>query len=556
MNMVHHHGARTTNERTGAQVLIDTLIAQGADLAFCVPGESYLAALDAMHDVQDKFRMIVCRHEASATNMAEATGKLTGRPGICFVTRGPGSSHASIGVHTAQQDSTPLVLFVGQVSIGDLGREAFQEVDYVQMYGKFAKWAVQIDDAARIPEIVSHAFHVAVNGRPGPVVVAIPEDVLKHPCPNPPAPRYNRAIAAPSRPALAELETLIAAAERPLLILGGGGWTAEAVGQMRVFAEKHHLAASVGFRCQDLFDNTHPNYVGDLGLGIDPTLAEMVKSSDLLIAVGERLGDASTKGYTLLDIPTPAQKLVHVHPSPEELGMVYRADMAIAATPRDFAEAVADLKPGPRTREKWIADGRAAYERKITPKPNNLTLDVGQVVKYLRETLPDDAIVCNGAGTYTGYVHRFYTFRSFKTQLAPTSGAMGYGFPASVAAKLVHPDRDVVCFAGDGCFLMASQELATAIRYDLPVIVVLVNNSSYGSIRMHQEKEYPGRTFATNLNNPDFVALAKAYGCHSELVERTEDFPAAFERAKASGKPALLELKIDIEIMIAANPRK
>ena len=556
MNIARPHGAATAATRTGGQVLVDTLIAQGSDLAFCVPGESYLAALDAMHDVQDKFRMIVCRHEASATNMAEASGKLTGKPGICFVTRGPGSSHSAIGIHTAQQDSTPLIVFVGQVSIGDLGREAFQEVDYVQMYGKFAKWAVQIDDAARIPEIVSHAFHVAVNGRPGPVVVAIPEDVLKHACPNPPAPRYSRAIAAPSRAALAELEKLIAAAERPLLILGGGGWDAEAVKQMQAFAEKHHLPATVGFRCQDLFDNTHPNYAGDLGLGIDAVLAEMVKSSDLLIAVGERLGDASTKGYTLLDIPSPAQKLVHVHPGPEELGKVYRADVAIAATVRDFAEAVADIKPGPKKRAEWIAGGRAGYDKKITPKQSGLALDVAQVVKYLRETLPDNAIITNGAGTYTGYVHRYYTFRTFKTQLAPTSGAMGYGFPAAIAAKIVHPDRPVVCFAGDGCFLMASQELATAIRYELPVIVVLVNNSSFGSIRMHQEREYPGRIFATGLNNPDFVALAKAYGAYSELVSTTEEFAGAFARATASGKPALLELKIDIEVMVAANPRK
>jgi acetolactate synthase-1/2/3 large subunit len=556
MNMARPHGAAAAATRTGGQVLVDTLIAQGSDLAFCVPGESYLAALDAMHDVQDKFRMIVCRHEASATNMAEASGKLTGKPGICFVTRGPGSSHSAIGIHTAQQDSTPLIVFVGQVSIGDLGREAFQEVDYVQMYGKFAKWAVQIDDAARIPEIVSHAFHVAVNGRPGPVVVAIPEDVLKHACPNPPAQRYSRAIAAPSRAALAELEKLIAAAERPLLILGGGGWDAAAVKQMQTFAEKHHLPVTVGFRCQDLFDNTHPNYAGDLGLGIDAFLAEMVKSSDLLIAVGERLGDASTKGYTLLDIPSPAQKLVHVHPGPEELGKVYRADVAIAATVRDFAEAVADIKPGTKKRAEWIAGGRAGYDKKITPKQSGLALDVAQVVKYLRETLPDNAIITNGAGTYTGYVHRYYTFRTFKTQLAPTSGAMGYGFPAAIAAKIVHPDRPVVCFAGDGCFLMASQEMATAIRYELPVIVVLVNNSSFGSIRMHQEREYPGRIFATGLNNPDFVALAKAYGAYSELVSTTEEFSGAFARATASGKPALLELKIDIEVMVAANPRK
>jgi len=556
MNMDQYQGAQGTKERTGAQVLIDSLIAQGADLAFCVPGESYLAALDAMHDVQDKFRLIVCRHEASAANMAEASGKLTGRPGICFVTRGPGSSQGSVGVHTAQQDSTPLIYFVGQVSYGDLGREAFQEVDYVAMYSKFAKWAVQIDDVARIPEIISRAYHVAVNGRAGPVVIAIPEDVLKKPCPNPPAPPFTPVRAAPGKAALDELEKMLAAAERPLLVLGGGSWDAHSVAQMQAFAEKHHLPAAVGFRRQDLFDNTHPNYVGDLGLGIDAALAEMVKASDLIISVGERLGDASTKGYTLLDIPQPAQKLVHVHPGPEELGMVYRADLAIGATPRDFAEAVSDIKAGSKTREQWIANGRAAYERKITPKPNSLPIDVAEVVKYLRESLPDDAIVTNGAGTYTGYVHRYYVFRKFRTQLAPTSGAMGYGFPAAIAAQLVHPDRTVVCFAGDGCFLMASQELATAIRYDLPVVVILVNNSSYGSIRMHQEREYPGRVFATGLNNPDFVALAKAYGAYGELVERTADFPAAFERARGSGKPALLELRIDIEAMMAANPRK
>lgn len=545
-----------TNARTGAQVLVDTLIAEGADLAFCVPGESYLAALDAMHDVQDRFRMIVCRHEAGAANMAEASGKLTGRPGICFVTRGPGSSQGSVGVHTAQQDSTPLLYFIGQVSYGDLGREAFQEVDYVAMYGKFAKWAVQIDDAARIPEIVSRAFHVAVNGRPGPVVIAIPEDVLKDPCPNPPAPPFARAVAAPGRAALASLGAMLAAAERPLLVLGGGGWNAEAVAAMQAFAERHHLPAAVGFRCQDLFDNRHPNYVGDLGLGIDPALAEMVRSADLVLAVGERLGDASTKGYTLLDIPRPAQTLVHVHPGPEELGMVYRPDLAIAATVRDFAEAAAEIEPGPLTRDIWIAEGRAAYERKITPRPTSLSIDPAAVVKYLRETLPEDAIVSNGAGTYTGYVHRYFTFKTFRTQLAPTSGSMGYGFPAAIAAQIVHPGRTVVCFAGDGCFLMASPELATAVRYRLPVVVVLINNSSYGSIRTHQEREYPGRVFATDLNNPDFVALARAYGAHGERVERTEDFPAAFERARRNDGPSILELRIDLETMLAANPRK
>lgn len=548
--------AGKTNVRTGGQVLIDTLIAEGARLAYCVPGESFLAALDAMRDVQDRFRLIVCRHEAAAANMAEATGKLTGNPGIVFVTRGPGSSHAAIGIHTAQQDSTPLIVLVGQASRGHLQREAFQEVDYGQMYGKFAKWAVQVEDAERLPELVSRAFHIAVNGRPGPVVIAIPEDVLTDACAATPPPPFRRAVAAPSAAALRELEALLGEAERPLLVLGGGGWNPLALEQMRDFAEKHHLPVAAGFRCQDLFDNTHPNYVGDLGLGIDPALAGMVRQSDLLVVVGERLGEASTKGYSIIDIPRPAQKLVHAHPGPEQLGMVYQADLPIAATMADLAAALGDVAAGPKRRAEWIAQGRAAYEKKITPKATGLPLDIGEVVRYLRESLPDDAIITNGAGTYTGYVHRYYTYKSFKTQLAPTSGAMGYGFPAALAAKIVHPDRQVVCFAGDGCFLMASHELATAVRYGLAIVVVLVNNGSYGSIRMHQERAYPGRVFATGLNNPDFVALARAYGAHGELVEKTADFAGAFARAVGSGKPALLELRVDIEAMVASNPRK
>jgi acetolactate synthase-1/2/3 large subunit len=555
--MDHAHSPTTqAATRTGGQVLVDTLIAQGADLAYCVPGESFLAALDAMHDVQDSFRMIVCRHEASATNMAEASGKLTGRPGIAFVTRGPGSSHAAIGIHTAQQDSTPLIVFVGQAARDHLEREAFQEVDYGQMYGKFAKWVVQITDADRIPELVSRAFHVAVNGRAGPVVVAIPEDVLKDLTAAKIPARYSRAVAAPSAGALDQLETMLSEAERPLLVLGGGSWTADAVRDMQAFAEKHHLAVTVGFRCQDLFDNSHANYVGDLGLGVDPFLVDMVGKSDLLLVVGDRLGEASTKSYSLIGIPEPAQTMVHVHPDPDQLGIVYQGDLLIAATPTDFAASLGAIKAGSKTRAGWISAGRAAYEKKITPKVNALTVDMGQVVKYLRDTLPADAIITNGAGTYTGYVHRYYTYRHFRSQLAPTSGAMGYGFPAAVAAKIVHPDRQVVCFAGDGCFLMAAQEMATAVRYELPLVVVLVNNNSYGSIRMHQERDYPGRTFATGLNNPDFVALAKAFGAYGERVDRTEDFAAAFARAQDAGKPALLEICLDIDAMVAANPRK
>lgn len=556
MNAARDPASPATATRTGGQVLIDSLMAQGANLAFCVPGESFLSALDAIRDVQDRFRMIVCRHEASATNMAEATGKLTGRPGICFVTRGPGASQGAVGVHTAKQDSTPLLYIVGQVSYGDMGREAFQEVDYVSMYSKFAKWAVQIDDVARLPEIISRAYHVAINGRPGPVVVAIPEDVLCLPCPSEPAPPVHAATAAPTAAALQALQAHLTQAQRPILVLGGSGWNSAAIHKMESFAQKHQLPVTVGFRNQDLFDNRHPNYIGDLGLGIDGELAAMMREADLIISVGERLGDASTKGYTLLDIPRPKQTLVHVHPSPEELGSVYHADLPIAATVADFAESLLSLPANSPSRQSWIARGRAGYDKKATPRPSTLAIDMGRIVKHLSDTLPDDAIITNGAGTYTGFVHRYFIFKRFKTQLAPVSGSMGYGFPAAIAAKLVHPERTVVCFAGDGCFLMASQEMATAVRYGLPVVIVLVNNDAYGSIRMHQERDYPGRAFATDLNNPDFVMLAQAYGAYAERVPSTEAFASAFERAQQSGKPALLELAIGIDDMIAANPRK
>jgi acetolactate synthase-1/2/3 large subunit len=542
--------------RTGGELLLDTLLAEGADLAFCVPGESYLAVLDALYDRQNRFRMIVCRHEGGAANMAEAYGKLTGRPGVCFVTRGPGASHAAIGVHTAQQDSTPMILFVGQAERSHLDRGAFQEVDYRQMFGKFAKWVTQIEDPRRIPELVGRAFHVAVNGRPGPVVVALPEDVLKETTSAAPPAPFKRVIAAPSTVALEQIRAMLEAAERPLLVLGGGGWDAQAVGRMQRFAEAFALPAAAGFRCQDLFDNTHPHYVGDLGLGVDASLVALVLQADLLLVVGERMGEATTTGYSFVEIPRPAQKLIHVHPDPDELGIVYQAELLVAATMRDFAEAVQDMSLARRgDRTAWIAAGREAYLKKIAPREAKLAIDMPRVVQHLRENLPADAIIANGAGTYTGYVHRFYQYRRFRSQLAPVSGSMGYGFPAAIAAKIVHPERPVVCFAGDGCFLMAAQELATAMRYRLAVVVVLVNNGSYGSIRMHQEREYPGRPVATDLENPDFVALARSYGAYGEQVERTEDFPAAYQRAASCGGPALLELKIGIEDMLAANPR-
>lgn len=543
---------------TGGEILLRTLLASGADTAFGVPGESFLGALDAMYDLQDRFRFVICRHEANATNMAEAAGKLTGAPGIAFVTRGPGASHASIAVHTAFQDSTPLILFVGHVNSGFLDREAFQEIDYRQMFGKTAKWVVQIDDGARIPELVGRAFHVAVNGRSGPVVVVLPEDVFTDTWTAPAPTAYRRAGAAPTATALDEMDGMLASAERPILVLGGGGWSAEACADIQVFAEAHHLPVAVGFRRQDLFDNRHPQYIGDMGLGIDKSLVAQVREADLLLVVGERLGEATTKHYAIIDIPNPTQRLIHVHPDANELGIVYRSDLLINATMGDFARAArarpaAAPSPG---RRAWVERGRQAYEDKIAPRQNALRIDMAKVVTHLSDTLPDDAIITNGAGTYSGFVHRYFQFPRYGTQLAPTSGAMGYGLPAAIAAKLLHPERAVVCFAGDGCFLMASQELATASQYGIAVIVIVLNNSSYGSIRMHQEREYPGRTFGTGVVSPDFTALAAAYGAYAETVETTEAFPGAFERAQASGRPALLEIEIDIDTIIANNPRK
>jgi acetolactate synthase-1/2/3 large subunit len=544
-------------QRTGGQIVVDCLIAHGIDTAFCVPGESFLTVLDALHDVQDKIRVVVGRHEASTANMAEAYGKLTGRPGICFVTRGPGSSQASVAVHTAFQDSTPLILFIGQVAREQLGREAFQEIDYHHMFSKSAKWVTEIVDARRAPELISRAFHIATNGRPGPVVISLPEDMQTDICEGFIPAHFKRAAAAPAPEATAELQSMVETAERPLLILGGGGWSTEAVHQMRSFAERFSLPAIAGFRRQDLFDNSHPNYIGFLGFGASPGLLDAVRQSDLLLVVGERLGDTTTAGYSLIDIPRPRQKLIHVHAGAEELGILYEADLLINATARDFAAAMSRLEPTKDAmRVDWISKGRANFEKFVTPpavSPQNI--DVPRIVRELSERLPANAIISNGAGTYTGYVHKFYQYRDYGSQLAPTSGSMGYGLPAALAAKVVHPDRPVVCFAGDGCFLMASQELATAIMHDLPIVVIVIDNSSYGSIRVHQERHFPGRVFATNLVNPDFVVLAQSYGAYAERVEKTEDFAPAFDRAIASGRPALLTFKLDINKVVAFNPR-
>ena len=539
------------NQRTGGQMLVDCLKLHGVDTVFCVPGESYLAVLDALYDVGEEIRVVVCRQEGGAANMAEAYGKLTGRPAVCMVTRGPGATNAAIGVHTAMQDSTPMILLVGQVARDMSQREAFQEVDFRQMFAPLAKWVTQIDDPARIPEIVGHAFHTAMAGRPGPVVVAVPEDMLVETSSAALGDPYKVVRAYPNPRDMACLRDMLSAAERPLMILGGGGWSAQVRDDMMAFATANDLPTGVSFRCQDYIDNRHDCYVGDIGIGVNPKLGERVKTADLLIVVGPRLGEITTGGYTLVVPPKPVQPLIHVHAGAEELGRVYQADLPINAGMAEFAGAALALAPvdaADRARwAEWRAGARADYEAALEPAPQPGALDMGEVVKVLRRRLPDDAIVTNGAGNYSQWCHKFFQYRSYRSQLAPTSGAMGYGVPAAVAAKVVHPDRVVVSLNGDGCFMMCGQELATAVQYDLDPVFLIINNGMYGTIRMHQEREYPTRVIATELRNPDFVAYAEAFGAHGELVERTEDFEPALERALGAGRAALIELRIDPE---------
>ena len=535
--------------RTGAQILVDQLKVHGADTVFCVPGESYLAVLDALHDA-NSIRLVTCRQEGGAAMMADAYGKLTGKPGLCMVTRGPGATNASSGLHVASQDSTPLILFIGQIARDTQEREAFQEIDYRRMFGQFAKWVAQIDDPRRIPEFLSRAHHVATAGRPGPVVLALPEDMLTEEAEVADGLSYRPVETWPGAPQMAGLRAELAAAKRPFLLLGGSGWDADGVARIQDFAAANKLPVGCGFRRQDRFDNAHPCYAGDVGIGVNPKLAQRIRESDLLIVLGARLGEMTTGGYTLLEIPTPKQRLVHIHPDPEELGRIYQPSLAIAASPRAFARAAAGLEP--IASPAWAAGTKAAHDeylawRKPVRSPGELQL--GEIMLWLDTQLPPDAIVTNGAGNFATWVHRFRQYRRFGTQLAPTSGSMGYGFPAAVAAKVVHPERMVVCVAGDGDFLMTGQELATAVHRRLGVVVLLVNNNMYGTIRMHQERHYPGRVVGTDLKNPDFAALARAYGAHGEVVERTADFAPAFERARAVGGPAVIELRIDPEAL-------
>lgn len=531
----------------GGKILVRELETQGVETVYCVPGESYLAALDGLHD-SNRIRTIVCRQEGGATMMAEATGKLTGRPGVAFVTRGPGATNASIGVHIAQQDSTPMVLFVGLPGRDFEDREAFQEFDFRNFFRAIAKSAEVIPDVRRIPEYVSRAFHTALSGRPGPVVLGLPEDVISAEADISGAEPVLPAQAGPRSRDMAQLASHLAGARRPFVIVGGPGWSAEAKARLEAIASAWNLPVGCSFRCQDYFDNRHACYAGHVGIGIDPKLAERITSSDLLIVIGERLGEMPMSGYTLLDVPNPQQLLAHVHPGAGEIGRVYRADVAIAAAPLAFLEAFEALPPPAKPRwTAWCEAAHADYEAFREPIMTPGRLKMEQVILALEEVLPDDAIICNGAGNYNAWLHRYYRFKQWRTQLAPACGAMGFGVPAAIAAKLMHPERTVVALAGDGCFMMNGQELATAHQYGADIIVLVVNNGMYGTIRMHQEREYPGRVHGTTLANPDFAALSRAYGGFGEVVEETADFRAAFRRAMEAGRPALIELRIDPE---------
>ena len=536
--------------KTGGQLVVDALLTHGVRTVYCVPGESYLPVLDALYEARDRIRLIVCRQEGGAANMAEAFGKLTGEPGICMVTRGPGASNAAIGLHTAYQDSTPMILLIGQVGSDFVEREAFQEVDYRRMFGQSAKWVAQIDRADRVEEMMSHAFHLAISGRPGPVVLALPEDMLIAQAAPANLSRYQRIAASPSAAQLNQFQTLVSTGKRPLAMLGGSGWTARACSDILSWAEKNGIPLCTSFRCQDLVPNQHPLYVGHAGIGIASGLAEMIRQADPLIAIGPRLGEMTTGGYSLIRAPKPDQRLIHVHAGAEELGRVYQADLMINSGMPEFAQLLATLPALPAvsgnvSMQTWAQHGRSQFEADTQLGPASASLDLSAVITALESKLGDQTIVANGAGNYTGWVHRFWRYGGFRTQLAPTSGAMGYGVPAAIAAKLEYPDRNVVCFAGDGCFLMTGQEFATAVQYGANVLIFVVNNGMYGTIRMHQEREYPMRVWGTDLVNPDFAALARAYGGHGETVKQTAEFLPALDRAIASRKPSIIELVVD-----------
>jgi acetolactate synthase-1/2/3 large subunit len=541
------------NMRTAAEVLVDQLIVHGVRHAFCVPGESYLAVLDAFHD--RNLAVTVCRQEGGAAMMAEAVGKATGRPGVCFVTRGPGATNASPGIHIARQDSTPMVCFVGQVAREMREREAFQELDYRAVFGSMTKWATEIDDPTRVPEIVARSFYTAANGRPGPVVVALPEDMLTERVAARDAPPFALVETSPGAAEMEKLSQLLSAAHKPIMILGGSRWSQAASDKVQRFAQQHSLPVCTTFRRAHVFDALHPCYAGDLGIGPNPKLVERIKHADLVVLIGGRMGELPSQSYTLFDIPDPQMTFVHVHPGAEELGRVYSPHLAINATPAGFAAALDRLDASMAHGDAGAAHADyLAWTDQPTPQPGGVNL--GAVMVWLRDNLPADAILCNGAGNYAAWIHRFFRFRRFGAQVAPTAGSMGYGVPAAVAMKRLYPERTIVCMAGDGDFLMNGQEFATAVQYEAPIIIVVAENGIYGTIRMHQEREYPGRISATELRNPDFAAYARAFGGFGASVERTEDFAAAFQQAQASGKPSIIRLKIDPEAITPATTLK
>jgi acetolactate synthase-1/2/3 large subunit len=531
--------------RTGGEILIDQLVIHGVQHVFCVPGESYLAALDAFYD--RSIKLTVCRAEGGATMMAEAVGKATGRPGVVFCTRGPGATNASPGIHIAMQDSTPMIVFVGQVAREMREREAFQELDYKAVFGSMTKWATEIDDPARIPEIVSRAFYTACNGRPGPVVIALPEDMLVERVAVPDAPAFEPVEMWPGLADMARLQKLLWTAKSPIVLAGGSRWSEAACAALQRFAERFAVPVATTFRRAHLFDALHDCYAGDLGIGPNPKLVARIKAADLVVLIGGRMGELPSQSYSLFEIPNVRQTFVHVHPGSEELGRVYHPHLAINAAPTGFCAALEGLQPPNdiswREETKTAHADYLAWTTKATPQPGAVNL--GEVMVWLRDNLPPDAIITNGAGNFSAWVHRFFRFRKFAQHVAPTSGSMGYGPPAAVGMKRLYPQRQVVCLAGDGDFLMNGQEFATAVQYDLPFITIIVDNGSYGTIRMHQEREYPNRVVATELKNPDFAAYAKAFGGFGVLVEKTADFAAAFRACEKSGKPAIIHLKVD-----------
>ena len=543
----------SSNLRTGGQIIVDCLRLHGVNTVFCVPGESYLATLDAFYDVQEEIKLVVCRQEGGVSNMAEAWGKMTGKPGIGFVTRGPGATNASIGIHTAQQDSTPLILFIGQIARDMSEREAFQEVDYRRMFGEMTKWVAQIENAARIPEMISRAFHVATSGRPGPVVLALPEDM-----------QTERAVADAGRscratqayPGNSDMEVfrkMLADARKPLVLAGGGGWTQKACNDLTTFAEANSLPVATAFRRQDLIDNRHPCFAGVVGLGINPKLKNRLDDTDLLIVLGTQLGEIVSGGYTYFTFPKPKQTMVHIAAGVDEIDKVYQADLGINAGMAEFCAAAADLPP---VDTPWLGETKAAHEDYVafsTPAAMPGNVNYSEIIGWLSDNLPEDAIITNGAGNYTVWVHRFFRYKQYGTQLAPQSGAMGYGVPSGVAAGIRHPNRVVVSFNGDGCFQMNGLEIGTAVQYGTKTIFIVVNNGMYGTIRMHQETHYPKRKSGTDLYNPDFAALARSYGAIGETVTNTSDFADVFERCCAANGPSLIELVIEPDAVLPTN---